>query len=103
MITRHGTSAHKALFNCWGSYIFCSVHRSPLLFTRQKIPRMPLIKHPSSERWDLEFGSNTTEKFEISQVDMEEMLEPRAEVEARVVFSVRLHMLHTPTQKLKEE
>ena len=51
----------------------------------------------------MEFGSNTTEKFEISQVDMEEMLEPRAEVEARVVFSVRLHMLHTPTQKLKEE
>ena len=51
----------------------------------------------------MEFGSNTTEKFEISQVDMEEMLEPRAEVEARVVLSVRLHMLHTPTQKLKEE
>ena len=37
------------------------------------------------------------------QVDLVEMLEPRAEVEARVVLSVRLHVLQTPTQKLKED
>ena len=37
------------------------------------------------------------------QVDVEEMLAPHAEVEARVVLSVRLHMLQTPTLKLKED
>ena len=36
------------------------------------------------------------------QVDVEEMLVPHAEVEARVVLSVRLHLLHAPKQKLKE-
>ena len=34
---------------------------------------------------------------------MEVMLEPRAAVEARVALSVRLHMLQTPRQKLKED
>ena len=34
---------------------------------------------------------------------MEVMLEPRAEVEARVVLSVRLHILQTHRQKLKED
>ena len=37
------------------------------------------------------------------QVDVEEMLVPNAEVEARVVLSVRLHKLQIPTQKLKED
>ena len=36
------------------------------------------------------------------QIEVEEMLVPRAEVEARVVLSVRLHMLQTPMQKFKE-
>lgn len=38
--------------------------------------------------------------LDCKQVDVEEMLVPHAEVEARVVISVRLHMLQTPTQKL---
>jgi len=37
------------------------------------------------------------------QVDVEEMLVPNAEVEARVVLSVRLHMLLSSKQKLKED
>ena len=36
------------------------------------------------------------------QVDVEEMLVPHAEVETRVVLSLRLHMLAAPVQKLKE-
>ena len=36
------------------------------------------------------------------QVDVEEMLVPHAEVEARVALSVRLHLLRAPKQELKE-
>ena len=36
------------------------------------------------------------------QVDVDEMLVPHAEVETRVVLSLRLHMLAAPVQKLRE-
>ena len=40
--------------------------------------------------------------LDCKQVDVEEMLVPHVEVEARVVLSVRLHMLQPPIQNLKD-